>query len=480
MVTDRKESSASNFDVAVIGGGPGGYPAAIKAAQEGKKVALIEAKDLGGTCLNRGCIPSKALITNASLWKKIQHASQFGIEIQGASFNYAKMKERKDDVVAKVRKSLESLIQSNKIHLFRGTGKLISQREIKITGMDNAVIRAEKTILATGSEPKNMPQFPFDYKRIHDSTSLLEITELPSKIAIIGGGVIGCEFASLFNAFGVEVIIYEMMPRIIPMECSSVSLALTQAFKKKGISIHTEALVQSVVNKGTHVEIQVAGSEAVKADIALVSVGRSLNTKGIGLEASGVLVLPNGLIEVNEKMETTAPGIYAVGDIASKWWLAHVASHQGLVAAENACGGEARMHYNAVPSVIFTDPEIGTVGMSLDQALKAGYRATLGAFPFQALGKAQASLETEGFAQVVVDKETHEILGAQVVGHDASTLVAEMGVAIANEMTLECVTHTIHAHPTVAEVWLEAALMANETPLHLPPKQKSSLKPARI
>lgn len=480
MPTPHKNDNPSLFDIAVIGGGPGGYPAAIKAAQAGKKVALIEAKDLGGTCLNRGCIPSKALITNASLWKKIQHAADFGIEIKGASFNYAKMKERKDDVVEKVRKSLEGLIQSNKIHLFRGFGKFISPNEIKIVGKDNTVITAKKTIIATGSEPRNMPQFPFDYKRIHDSTSLLEITELPSKIVIIGGGVIGCEFASLFNAFGVEVVIYEMMPRIIPMECPSVSQALTQAFKKKGISIYTEALVESVVNRGSHVELKVTQGETVKADIALISVGRSLNTTGLGLETAGVVVAQNGLIEVNEKMETTAPGIYAVGDIASKWWLAHVASHQGLVAAENACGGEAFMHYNAVPSVIFTDPEIGTVGMSLDQALKAGYNATLGAFPFQALGKAQASLETEGFAQVVVDKETHEILGAQVVGYDASTLVAEMGVAIANEMTLECVTHTIHAHPTVAEVWLEAALIANETPLHLPPKQKARLKPANV
>ncbi|CRX37379.1 dihydrolipoyl dehydrogenase [Estrella lausannensis] len=480
MTTPHQDDNPTRFDIAVIGGGPGGYPAAIKAAQAGKKVALIEAKDLGGTCLNRGCIPSKALISNASLWKKIQHATDFGIEIKGASFNYAKMKERKDGVVEKVRKSLEGLIQSNKIQLFRGFGKFISSNEIKITGQDNTVIQADKTIIATGSEPRNMPQFPFDYDRIHDSTSLLEITDLPSKIVIIGGGVIGCEFASLFNAFGVEVVIYEMLPRIIPMECPSVSHALTQTFKKKGILIHTEALVESVVNKGSHVELKVSQGETVKADIALVSVGRSLNTKGIGLEAAGVVVAQNGLIEVNEKMETTTPGIYAVGDIASKWWLAHVASHQGLVAAENACGKEAFMHYNAVPSVIFTDPEIGTVGMSLEQALESGYKATLGAFPFQALGKAQASLETEGFAQVVVDRETHQILGAQVVGHDASTLVAEMGIAIANEMTLECVTHTIHAHPTVAEVWLEAALMANETPLHLPPKQKSRLKPANV
>lgn len=460
------------FDVAVIGGGPGGYPAAIKAAQEGKKVALIEAKELGGTCLNRGCIPSKTLIANASLWKKIQHAKDFGIEVASATFNYAKMKERKDSVVGNVRNGLESLISGNKIKLFRGFGKFISPREIKINGQDNAVIYAEKTIIATGSEPRNMPAFPFDYKRIHDSTSLLNIEELPKKIAIIGGGVIGVEFASLFNAFGVEVHIFEMMSSIIPMECPSVATALTNAFKKKGIHINTNALVQKVENKGTHVELVLAGDERLSADIALISIGRSLNTKGIGLENAGVLVHENGLIQVDDKMETTAQGIYAVGDIASKWWLAHVATHQGLVAAMNACGKKAHMHYNAVPSVIFTEPEIATVGLPLSQALKEGYNAKLGAFPFMALGKAQASAETEGFAQVVVDKDTGAILGAQAVGHEASTLIAEMALAIANELTLDSITHTIHAHPTVAEIWLEAALMANDTPLHLPPAKR--------
>jgi len=460
------------FDVVVIGGGPGGYPAAIKSAQEGLKVALIEAKDLGGTCLNRGCIPSKTLIANASLWKKIQHASDFGINVTNPSFNYAKMKDRKDSVVGNVRKSLESLINSNKITLFRGFGKFLSPTEIKVTGKDNAIITTKKVIIATGSEPRNIAQFPFDYERIHDSTSLLNIETLPKKIAIIGGGIIGCEFASLFNAFGVEVHIFEMMPSIIPMECQSVSTALRAAFEKKGIKIKTEALVQKVVNKGDLVEITIAGEKPMQADIALVSVGRSLNTKDIGLETAGVLVKENGMIEVDHKMETTQKGIYAVGDIASKWWLAHVATHQGLVAASNAAGHDAKMHYNAVPSVIFTEPEIGTVGLSLSQALNEGYNAKIGAFPFLALGKAQASLETEGFAQVVVDRDSGQILGAQVVGHDASTLIAEMAIAIANELTLESITHTIHAHPTVAEVWLEAALLANDQPLHLPPKKR--------
>ncbi|MBS4167653.1 dihydrolipoyl dehydrogenase [Parachlamydia sp. AcF125] len=463
------------FDVAVIGGGPGGYPAAIKAVQNGMKVALIEARQLGGTCLNRGCIPSKALIANAEILRKIKEAEKFGISVGSISFDYAKMVQRKDAVVEKVRNNLEELITSNKITLLRGYGKFTSERTIKITGQDNLEIYADKTIIATGSEPRSIPAFPFDYKRVHDSTSLLELTTLPKKIAIIGGGTIGCEFASLYAALGVEVILVEMMPRILPMENETVSSFLSKAFQKQGITIEANAKVQSIDYTEAGLNVSLAGNKTIAADIALVAVGRQLNTSAIGLEKTGVYVQENGLIKVDEHMETNIAGIYAVGDIASKWWLAHVASHQGLVAGNNASGVKATMHYNAIPSVIFTQPEIGMVGLSLEEALEAGYAATLSAFPFGALGKAQAAIQTEGFAQLVTDKKTGQILGAQVVGHEASTLVAEMGVAIANELTIESVADTIHAHPTVAEAWLEAALLANETPLHLPPKKKAGL-----
>lgn len=466
------QDNQKKFDVAVLGGGPGGYPAAIKAAQNGKSVALIESLELGGTCLNRGCIPSKALIANAEVLKKIQDAEEYGISVGNVSFDYEKMVKRKDDVVGNVRNSLEGLISSNNIALFRGYGKFTSPHTIKIIGQDNEEIYADKIIIATGSEPRSIPAFPFDFERIHDSTSLLNLTALPKKIAIIGGGIIGCEFASLFAAFDVKVALIEMMPRILPMESPNVANFLAQAFQKQGIEIDTGALVLGIEHTKEGVKVELAGNKFLTADIALVAVGRKLNTSNIGLEKAGVRVQENGIIPVNEKMETNIPGIYAVGDIASKWWLAHVASHQGLVAAENASGKTARMHYNAVPSVIFTHPEIGTVGLSLEQALQDGYQATVGAFPFQALGKSQAAIQTEGFAQIVIDKKTGQILGAQVVGNDASTLIAEMAVAIANELTVESIAETIHAHPTVAEVWLEAALVANDTPLHLPPKKR--------
>ncbi len=462
----------NKFDVIVLGGGPGGYPAAIRAAQNGKSVALVEARELGGTCLNRGCIPSKTLIASADVYKRIKEADEFGIKVGEVTLDYPKIVERKDRVVADVRKGLEGLIASNQIQLFRGFGKFVSQNEIKVTGKDNALLTAKNIIIATGSEPREFPNFPFDYERIHDSTSMLDIKKLPRKIIIVGGGVIGCEFASLYVAFGVEVVILEMMPRILPMECESVSNALTKSFQKRGITIETNALVESIKRTENGVVALLPGGKTYEGDMALISIGRKMNTRDIGLDKAGLAPRPDGSMAVNDKMETSVPGIFAIGDIASKWWLAHVASHQGLVAANNACGIPSVMHYNAVPVVIFTDPEIGTCGLSLKQAIDQGFNATVGSFPFQALGKSQAAYQTEGFAQIVTDRDTGQILGAQVVGHEAGTLVAEMAIAIGNELTIECITDTIHAHPTVTEAWMEAAFVARETPLHLPPKKK--------
>lgn len=465
--------SEREFDLVVIGGGPGGYPAAIRAAQNGLKVALIEGKELGGTCLNRGCIPTKALIANAEALQRVQEAEEFGIITGKIAFDFAKMAERKDRIVSKVRKGLEGLIASNKITLVKGYGQFISPTEIKVTGPDEGIVRSKKVIIATGSEPKDMKAFPVDREFIHDSTSILELKKLPKKLVIIGGGIIGCEFASLYRILEVEVVIVEMMPSILPAEAKTVSAALAKSFERKGIRILTEAIVDKVAKTGSGVEVHLGSGEVLQGDMALVAIGRTMNTSRIGLENAGIEVRENGSIPVNEHMETNVKGIYAVGDIASKWWLAHVASHMGLVAADHACGKDAKMHYNAIPSVIFTEPEIGTVGYSLEQAIKEGFDATVGSFPFLALGKSQAAHQTEGFAQIVTDKKSGQILGAQVVGHDAGTLIAEMGVAIANELTVECISETIHAHPTVAEAWMEAALMAAETPLHMPPKRRS-------
>lgn len=463
-----------HFDIAVIGGGPGGYVAAIKAAQNNKKVCLIEREYLGGTCLNVGCIPTKSLLAHAKVMEMIHRSKEYGITTTGVSFDFAEIKGHKDEVVKKLRNGVAGLMQSNGITVFNGTGEFVSPTEIKVSGEDNCLIKADKTIIATGSKPMDIGAFPCDHKKILDSTSILDMTALPKTLAIIGGGYIGCEFASLYAEFGVNVIILEALDSIISLQGKELANALTASFKKKGIDIRCNLFVEKIDTAGDGVTIHVKGSDPVKADLALVSVGRKVCSDTCALEKAGVKTNDRGDILVNDKMETNVPGIYAIGDVTGKNLLAHVASHQGVVAAANATGEEAVMHYNAVPAVIFTHPEIAMVGMTLDEATKAGHAAKAGKFPFQALGKSIAALEPEGFAQVVFDDKTKQILGAQVMGAEASSLIGEMALAITNELTMECVADTIHAHPTLGECWHEATMIGLEAPINFPPKKKRS------
>lgn len=461
------------FNVVVIGAGPGGYVAAIKAAQAGLTVALVEKNFLGGTCLNVGCIPTKTLLANAQIMHKIKMADQYGISIGPITVDFMKMKLRKDQVVETIRKSLGGLLKANNISIFGGKAEFLSPTEIKVIGEDSCILEAEHTIIATGSEPLDIPAFPCDHTRIMNSTSILELTELPKTLAIIGGGYIGCEFASLYAELGVKVTILEALPSILSLQGKAVGDALTSFYKKQGVDVQTGVFVEGIEHAGKGVKIKLRSREPLDADLALVAVGRKVSTKLLGLEKAGVKTGEKEEIPVNEKMETNVPGIYAIGDVTGRFLLAHVASHQGIVAASNILGHEMEMNYNAVPAVIFTNPEIATVGMTLEEAKQRGYNATLGKFPFGALGKSIATIDTEGFAEVVIDKRTGQVLGAQVVGHEASTLIAEMTLAINNELTAECVFDTIHAHPTVAEAWMEAALLANDTPIHMPPKRKA-------
>ncbi len=463
---------SKKYDLAVIGSGPGGYVAAIKASQSGAKVALIEKGLLGGVCLNVGCIPTKSLLSNASLLQKIRKASEFGIEVGNVSFDYKKMKVRKDGVVDKMRKSLEGLILSNGIEILRGSASFVNQHEIKVKGQDNIHLYAEKVIIATGSEPLEI--FPCDHKKIFNSSSILDLEVLPKSIAIIGGGYIGCEFASLFAELGVSVTILEALPSIVSLQGKSISETLTRAFTKKGIQIKTGVMVEKLTAHDKGVKATLKGAGELDFDIALVAVGRKVVSQNLQIENAGVLVNERGVISVDDKMETSVPGIYAIGDVTGKVMLAHVASHQGIVAASNATGQTAYMHYEAVPAVIFTFPEIACVGLTVEQAEEKGYSVSVGKFPFLALGKSVASNDVEGYAQIISDTKTGQILGAEVVGYDASALIGEIALAIANELTLDCVIETIHAHPTTAEGWHEAALLANGTPIHLPPKQKKT------
>ena len=308
------------FDLTVIGGGPGGYVAAIKAAQKGLSVALIEAKELGGTCLNRGCIPTKAYLSNASVLKTVCRSAEYGIKVNDISFDFQAMKTRKDLLVARIRKNLEGLVRANNIKMFKGHGSFISPKEIQITGQDSQIVHTDKVIIASGSEPKNVKEFPFDHRRIFSSSSVLEWTLLPKKLVIIGSGYIGCEFASLYNSLGVNVVLVEMMPDIIPMESSVVSKALERAFKRKGIEIYTNANVKAI--KYTDMGVYVDMYNPVEADSALIATGRALNTEDLNLENAGVDIA--GSIVVNECMETNIAGIYAIGDVTGKMMLAHV------------------------------------------------------------------------------------------------------------------------------------------------------------
>ncbi|HSX27114.1 MAG TPA: dihydrolipoyl dehydrogenase [Chlamydiales bacterium] len=464
-MTERKK-----HDVAVIGSGPAGYVAAIKAAQLGKSVALIEKGAMGGCCLNVGCIPTKTLIANASILHNIKRAADFGITTGPISFHYDQMKKRKDQVVAKMRSGLEGLLKSNQITVYRGNAEFESPHLLKVIGENNIYIQAEKIIIATGSVPLDIKAFPCDHERILNSTSILELTHVPKSLAIVGGGYIGCEFASLFAELGVQVTILEALPSILAAQGTMIAQFMTKVFTSRGVDIQTNVMVKSIENKKNHVHITLADGKTLDADLALVSVGRKVYTEGLKLEKAGLKTTEKGFIATDEGMETEVKGIFAIGDVTGKWMLAHVGSHQGIIAAINAAGGEAQIHYEAVPAVVFTSPEIATVGFTLEQAQKEGYNAVAGAFPFQALGKAQAAMETEGFAQVVADQKTGQILGAVAVGHEASNLIAEMALAIQNELTLESVIETIHAHPTVAEAWHEAAAIVNGTPINFPPK----------
>lgn len=458
-------------DCVVIGGGPGGYPAAIRLAQNGKKVILIEANQIGGTCLNRGCIPTKAYVSDAHVYHMVKEASQWGVMAKEVSFDWKAMKKRKDDVVQKLRSSLTGIIRSYGIEILQGYASFINPTTVQVVYQENVIaeIEAASFIVATGSECKELLAYPFDSQFIHSSTSLLDIEEVPKSLLVVGGGVIGCEFASIFAEFGTQVHIVEALDRILPMECVNVSKALSKAFKDRGIEITTGVSVQSMKKENGGIQATLASGKSYSYSCALICVGRSLNSSSIGLDKAQVAV-EKGAIVVDEHMKTSSSRIWAIGDVTGKTMYAHAATHQGMIAADNILGHPTRMKYEAVPGVIFTTPEIGSVGLSLEEAKKRGFDASLGSYPLQGLGKAQAALQGSGFAQIVVENKTGRILGAQIVGSDAELLIAEMTMAIENELTIECVGETIHAHPTLSEVWMEASFMAQNRPLHFPKK----------
>jgi len=451
----------------VIGGGPGGYVAAIRAAQLGAEVALVEKGSVGGTCLNRGCIPTKAMAAGVSLLHSVQRAKEFGINTGEVSIDFGRLMERKNQVVDRLVKGVEFLLKKNKVDLFKGTARLSGSGRVMVAGSDGELeLEAENIILATGTEPALNKDFGYDGDRVMTSQEALNLTGVPQRLVIIGGGVIGCEFACIFSALGSKVTVVEIMPGILPLLDKDVSRQMQSLMKRQGISIKTSVKIQGV-RKQDSVAVVLEGGEEITADSVLISIGRVMNLKGLGLEEVGVSVGDRGQVLVNERMETTVAGIYAIGDITGRIQLAHVASAQGLVAAENIMGHCRLMDYRAVPSCIFTHPEVGSVGLTAQEADRAGIKVKTGKFSFLGSGKAQAMGETEGFVKFLAHPDTDHILGVHIVGPHATDLIAEAALAMQLGATVKQLAETIHAHPTLSESLLEAAEAVHGKSIHM-------------
>ncbi|MFA5353964.1 MAG: dihydrolipoyl dehydrogenase [Thermodesulfovibrionales bacterium] len=457
----------------IIGAGPGGYVAALKAAQLGAEVTVIEDTEAGGTCLNRGCIPTKALVASSEMLHKAKNLSDYGIDLTGEiSPNLPKMMERKEKVVSTMVKGIRALFKSWGVNFIEGRGMLLTPEKVEVQKRDGSVdvIETDKIIIATGSRPAQLPLFPFDGEHILSSTDALKLTSIPKSIIIIGAGVIGCEFACVFRELGTEVTILEMMPRAVLTEDLEISEILEKELKKKKIKLMTGVQVESAEGQHDGIHVKLADGKEIVAEKLLVSVGRSLNTESIGLEALGIKRGPKGEIAVDERMETNIGGIYAVGDVTGGILLAHVASKEGIVAASNACGKVMTMDYSVVPAAIFTTPEIGSVGLREHQAEEKGIKVKTGRFQFRALGKAHAMGEIAGMFKIVADAATDKVLGVHIIGPHASDLVHEGTLAIQAGLTVRQVAEMIHAHPTLAEGMMEAAEDLHGEAIHSPKK----------
>ena len=446
----------SAYDVVVLGAGPGGYVAALRAAQLGATVCLIEKGVVGGTCLNRGCIPSKALIHSAALWKRAKEAAIFGVTASNWSFDWGKAQSRKSEIVTTQVKGVPTLLGAAKLEVKQGVGSLVDPRTVRITtnGAGDTVT-GKAIIIASGSEPAAIPGVQVDGERVLTSTEALELSALPRTFLIVGGGVIGMEFASMLSSLGTQVTVVEMLPQILAMEDPMLVRVLQGALQKQGVAFHVNTKVEKVETTPAGVRVQVSGGTNLEAERVLIATGRALNSRGIGLEAVGVNV-ERGAIQVNERMETSVPGIFAIGDVTGISLLAHVASVQGLVAAVNATGGRASMDYSAVPNCIYTDPEIASVGLSEPKAKEQGRAVKVGRFNFAALGKAMCIGETAGMVKVVADAQTDKVLGAGIVGPHATDIIAEGVLAVRHGLTAAQVAEAIHSHPTLSEAMGEA------------------------
>ncbi|MEK6672914.1 MAG: dihydrolipoyl dehydrogenase [Nitrospirota bacterium] len=459
--------------IAVLGGGPGGYVAALKAAQLGAQVTVIESSEVGGTCLNWGCIPTKALLASAEALHKAKNLSDFGIELNGSvTPNLSMIMERKNKVVSTQVKGIRALFKNWGVELIEGRGRLTGPASLEVEKKDGstATIAADKIIIATGSRPAELPAFKFDGKNILSSNEALTITDIPKSMLIIGAGVIGCEFACIYNEFGTDVTMVEMMPRAVSTEDEEISELLAKKLKKKKIKLLTGVGVAKVEKTPDGMHAYLSDGKEMAAEKILVSIGRALNSDNIGLDSVGINRGKRGEIIVDNRMETNIKGVYAVGDVIGGMLLAHIASTEGIVAAKNICGRDATMDYSVVPAAIFTSPEIGSVGLRENQAADKGIKTRIGRFQFRALGKAHAIGEISGFVKIIADAGTDSILGAHIIGPHASDLVHEAAVAMKAGLKARDIAATIHAHPTLSEGLLEASEDVHGDSVHVPKK----------
>jgi len=460
----------SKFDLAVLGGGPGGYVAAIRGAQLGLKTCVIDQDKLGGICLNWGCIPTKALLKNAEVYHYIKNADTYGINVGKVSVDFKKNIKRSRDVSNRLSKGIEFLMKKNNITHIQGAGKLISKTSLEVQNKQKKItLEADKIIIATGAHPLKIPGIGLDGKRVISYKDAMVLETPPKKMIIIGSGAIGTEFAYYFNEFGAEIQLIEMMDRILPVEDSDVSKEVAKSFKKSGIIISVETKVSKIESLKTKVKVYTEknGKEKIlEGDVALLAVGVTGNIENIGLEELGI-VTDRGAIKINQFNQTNIPTIYAIGDVSGPPWLAHVASAQGHVAADHAAGHSPKpVDYTNIPGCTYCQPQVGSLGMTEAIAKESGHDVKTGKFLFQASGKAMAVGNTTGFVKLVFDGKYGELLGAHIVGSEATELIAELGMAKSLETTWEDIATTTHAHPTLSEAIMEAASDAFGSAIH--------------
>lgn len=454
------------FDVVVIGSGPGGYVSSLRCAQLGLKTALIEKYNtLGGTCLNVGCIPSKALLDSSEHFHNAQHNfTDHGIEISGLKANLAQMIARKNEVVSQTCAGVKFLMDKNKVTVYHGLGSFVDANTIQISGEQNTQITGKNIIIATGSKPNYFPGMEPDKKRIITSTEALNMTEIPKKMLVIGGGVIGLELGSVYARLGTTVEVIEFAPSILPTMDAGVGKEFTKILKKEGFKFHLEHKVLGVKNKGKHVELTAENKKGevvtLEADYCLVAVGRKPYTEGLGLEKAGVHMNQRGQIEVNDLLQTNQAHIYAIGDVVRGAMLAHKAEEEGVFVAEKIAGQHPHINYNLIPGVVYTWPEIAAVGKTEEELKAAGISYKAGSFPIKALGRARASMDTSGFVKILADSQTDEILGVHMIAARAADLIMEAVTAMEYRASAEDIARICHGHPTYSEAIKEAALAA--------------------